>query len=181
MLTYLKNMLQLIISPDNGWEDVDADRRSKRSARGLLWMVAVAAFSVFIQLLYARHMPLIAMFQSAVIVVITYGVTCFIGYSVVSLWVPRLNGGVLDTDRMRQFSAYSVGLLSIQTIVSNMLPITFAILELWPIYVVVIMWRAMAVLDMPGGATGKYLLAVILGFIVPSQLLPRVFNTVIMQ
>ncbi len=180
MLIYLKNIIQLVISPDNGWEDIDADRSSQRAFKGLLWMTGIAALSVFVQLLYAHHIPLVAMFQMVIVVMISYGATYFIGNSVVTSWLPRINGGVSDADRVHLFSAYSVSLLSIQTIVSNLLPITFAILELWPIYTVVIMWRAMAILDISVEATGKYLLAVILGFILPSQLLPRIFNTVIM-
>lgn len=181
MLVYLKNILQLVISPDNGWEDIDKDRSSIRAFKGLVWMVSIAAISIFIQLFYSRHIPLVAMFQSVIAVLISCWATYVIGRSVMSSWIPRLNGGVADTELVGLLSAYSVSLLSIQIIITDIMPLTFAILELWPIYVVVIMWRGMSVLGIPVEATGKYLLAVILGFIIPSQLLFRVFNAVIMQ
>ena len=74
---------------------------------------------------------------------------------------------------------YAISLLTIQTILSMLLPISFAILELWPIYVIIILWRAMKMLDIGTEKTGKYLALIIVAFIVPSQLVMRVFNSIL--
>jgi len=181
MLAFLKNILQLIISPDNGWEDVVRVSSPRRAMRCMAWIVAVAAMSVFIQLLYSVHNPVMVLCQRSVIIVVSLWATYFIGDFIMTQWLPRINDGMYDERLSWLLPSYAASLLSLQVILTNVLPLTFAILELWPIYVVIIMWRAMKVLELPEGATGKYLLVIIVAFIVPSQLLPRLFNMVIMQ
>ncbi|MDE6154485.1 MAG: hypothetical protein K2G21_10120, partial [Muribaculaceae bacterium] len=107
--------------------------------------------------------------------------TFFVADFVLTMWLPRLNEGVVDERVSRLFLCYTVSLLSLQIVLASILPLTFAILELWPNYVVVIMWRAMKVLDLPDKAIGQFLLAVIVAFILPSQLLLRAFNSIILQ
>ena len=75
----------------------------------------------------------------------------------------------------RSFCAYITGLLSLQTILESVIPIPVAILQLWPIYVVVIIWRAMAILEVPEAHTGKYFIITIPTLILPSQIIIRFF------
>ncbi|MCM1448954.1 MAG: hypothetical protein NC082_01285 [Clostridiales bacterium] len=181
MWTFVKNILQLIISPDNGWEDTvrSNDRAGTVLPMGLVIMVA--SLSIFVPLLYSTHVTVLEMNQMFVTVNVSLWATYFIADSVMSWVLPRLCDGVYDEHRVRSFTAYTVALLSLQILVSDILPITFAILELWPLYVVIIMWRGMKILDCPQEHTGKYLLVVILAFIATSQLLLRGFKYVIMS
>ena len=181
MWKFAKNILQLIISPDNGWTDVAQGSDPKRAGRGVSWFIVLASLSVFVQLFYSRHVEAVKLFQEMVIVAVSFWATMFLADFMLRQWLPRINGGVVDERMTRLFVCYSVSLLSLQVFISNILPLTFAILELWPIYVVVIMWRGMKVLDVPDNATGKYLIAVIVAFILPSQLLLRGFNSLLLQ
>lgn len=181
MWTYIKNIFQLIISPDNGWDDIAAAGKSRGDVVSMGWMVMIAAASVFVPLFYTSHSPLLAMCQLFVAVNVSLWATYFIADNALSWVLPRLCDGVYDEKTAGTFTAYSVGLLSLQILLSDILPVTFAILELWPMYVVVIMWRGMKILDCQPAVTGKYLLLVILAFVGTSQLLLRIFNHVILK
>lgn len=181
MWMFIKNIIQLIISPDNGWDDVSRVADPVRACRGMSWMITVAALSIFIQFFYSGHPSAMVLCQQMVVVLVSLWATFFVGDFVLTMWLPRMNDGVVDERVSRLFLCYTVSLLSLQIVLASILPLTFAILELWPIYVVVIMWRAMKVLDLPDKATGKFLLAVIVAFILPSQLLLRAFNSIILQ
>ena len=181
MWMFIKNIIQLIISPDNGWDDVARGSNPVRARRGMSWMIAVAALSIFIQLFYSGHPAVMVLCQQMIVVFVTLCASYFFSDFILAMWLPRMNDVVVDERMSKLFIYYTISLLSLQIVLASILPLTFAILELWPIYVVVIMWRAMKVLDLPDKATGKFLLAVIVAFILPSQLLLRAFNSVILQ
>lgn len=181
MWMFVKNIIQLIISPDNGWDDVSRSATPARALRGMICMIAIAAVSVFVRMFYSAHAPGVVMCQQVVSVAVSFIATYFAADFILKAWLPRINEGVIDERMSRLFIYYTMSLLSLQVLFTNLLPLTFAILELWPIYVVVIMWRAMKVLDLPDEATGKYLFMVIVAFILPSQLLMRAFNSIVIQ
>ena len=80
---------------------------------------------------------------------------------------------------MSTFVTYSVALSSLQFLVQGVLPFTMAIVQLWPLYVLVIMWRGMDYLGIEHNRTVGYLLVVILSIIVPVQLITLGFATLL--
>lgn len=176
MWKFAKNLIELIISPDNGWEDVSRTSEPVHSRMWMSVMIAVASVSCLFPLVYSVHEPVLAMIQRLIAVAVTYSATYVIAMFGLSLWIPRINEGVLDEASLVNLVTYSVSLSVIQVILTNLLPITFAILELWPVYVVIIMWRAMRVMGLDERVTGWYLLAVIVSIVVPSQLILRAFD-----
>lgn len=169
-------MIQLIISPDNGWEDVLQSSNTMRARFMMGWMIVIAAISCFVALFYDPHISVLSIVQHAIVIMVVYWATVFIADFVLSWSFPRFNEGVVDDRNMSIVISYTVSLLTIQTLLTSLLPVTFAMLELWPVYVVVILWRAMKSFQFDSKYTGRYLMAVIIAFILPSQLLMRAFN-----
>lgn len=176
MWRFFKNMIQLIISPDNGWEDVMRSSNPLKARYMMGWFIVIAALAGGISLLYPVHPPLLVLCQRAIAIFVVSWATVFFADFVITLALPRLDEGVMDPRNVSIMISYTVSLLAIQQLLSALIPMTFAMLELWPVYVVVILWRAMKSLELEPGVTGKYLLTVIIAFILPSQLLMRVFN-----
>lgn len=176
MWKFFKNMVQLVISPDNGWEDVLQSSNPLRARYMMGWMIVLAALSCSISMIYFPHITLLTVVQRAIVTMVVYWATVFIADFVLSWAFPRFGDGVLDERAMSIVISYTVSLLTLQTMLSSLLPMTFAMLELWPVYVVVILWRAMKCLRFGSVVTGRYLVAVIIAFILPSQLLMRAFN-----
>lgn len=175
MWPYAKNIIQLIISPDHGWEDVAKSSSPTRAFRLMTILLIIAAISPLCRLFYVDHFSTLLIWQSTVIVFAAYWATFFIGEFVLGLFLPTVSDLDETEDRIRSFCAYITGLLALQVILESVIPIPVAILQLWPIYVVVIIWRAMDFLKVSEQATGKYFLITIPALILPAQIILRIF------
>lgn len=181
MWPYAKNIIQLIFSPDHGWEDVAATSSPRRAFNLMTVLLVIAALSPLITLLYGSHAPTLLLWQSTVIIFAAYWATFFLGEFVLGLFLPRIAGGEELKGEIRSFSAYITGLLSLQVIINSLLPVSVAILQLWPIYIVIIIWRGMRLFDLPEEETGKFLLITVPTLILPSQIVLRLFYNAFAQ
>ena len=175
MWRFYKNIIQLIISPDNGWEDIQQTSRPERATLGAIWMIIVVAVSPLLHFFYMNDVTWLTVVKEAIMIEISMGLTFFIAGMVMNNWIPRLNGGEEVRDKVTIFDAYVTSLLSLQILITNILPLSFAILTLWPVYVAVIMWRGMSFMEIESRCTGKYIAVAILSLIVPSQVLVKLF------
>lgn len=181
MWLFVKNIVQLIISPDNGWDDIAESASHNRSLVGMAWTIFIAAATVYVQLCYAGHPSGIVLTQLFIGIMVSLWATYFIADFVLVQWLPRLNEGVLNDSIFKQLLPCSISLLALQPMLNNLLPINFAILELWPLYVLVILWRAMKVLDIDETQTVKYICCMLVAFVIPSRLLLKGFYNFILQ
>ncbi|MBD5180621.1 MAG: hypothetical protein HDT01_04910 [Bacteroidales bacterium] len=175
MWRFYKNIIQLIISPDNGWVDIQQTSIPQRAMLGAIWMIIVVAFSPLLHYVYGNDTMWLNVVKESIMILISMGLTYFIAGMVMNTWIPKINGGVENKDKVTIFAAYVTSLLSLQILITNILPLSFAILTLWPVYVAVIMWRGMHYMDVDARNTGKFMAVVILSLIVPSQLLIKFF------
>lgn len=175
MWRYAKNLIQLIFSPDHGWEDIATSSSPSRAFKLMTVLLIVAAVSPLCRLLYVNHTSTLLICQSTVIIFAAFWATFFIGEFVLGLFLPQISDLENTRDRIRSFCAYITGLLSLQVILESVLPIPVAILQLWPIYVVVIIWRAMSFLKVTEAHTGMFFLITIPALILPSQIILRIF------
>ena len=175
MWPYAKNIIQLIISPDHGWEDVAETSSPRRAFKLMTILLIIAALSPLCSLIYLEHPETLVIWQSTIIVFAAFWATFFVGEFVLGMFLHTLSEDEELNDSIRSFCAYVTGLLSLQVIIDSMLPIPVAILQLWPIYVVIIIWRGMRFFDIPEKHTGKFLLLTVPSLILPSQIIIRLF------
>lgn len=175
MWPYAKNIIQLVFAPDKGWEDVAATSSPRRAFRFMTMLLAVAALSPLCNLLYSSDVPRLLLWQSTVIIFTAYWSTFFIGEFVLGMFLPTDDDYNVTHATIRSFTAYITGILSIQVIIDSVLPLPVAILQLWPVYVVIIIWRGMSFFDLPERLTGRFLLVTVPPLILPSQIILRVF------
>lgn len=175
MWRYTKNIIQLIFSPDHGWDDIAVSSSPSRAYRLMTALLIVAALSPLIQLIYHPDADSLLIWQSVVIIFAAFWSTFFIGEFILGLFLPHISEDEISNGQIRSFTAYITGLLSLKVIIESILPISFAILQLWPIYVVIIIWRGMRFFHLPEQATGKFLLVSIPSLIFPSQIILWVF------
>lgn len=79
MLKFLGYLLQLIISPARGWEDITARGEEPRAiaSSGFYPLIGITACTVFIQRFYVSSLSLVTMIQNAVVTFVQYFVTFF--------------------------------------------------------------------------------------------------------
>lgn len=142
MLHYLKLMLQLILSPTKGWEDIasGADSPRRTLTHGLAPLAAAAGLSSFVCLFYFDAPPFGVVFLQAVAETITYVITYFLGVTVMTYamqWMSSLPEG--GRQRVELFCAYSTGIMALVGVLEGLLPMELTLLQFLPLYVIVVM------------------------------------------
>lgn len=175
MWRFFKNIIQLIISPDNGWDDINRTSIPARAQMGAIWCLCIATMSPWVKIIYYPDASWLSLIESSIITLISYGLTYYFAGLLMSLWLPRINGGIDSNSKIVIFNSYIISLLTFQVMVVNILPLTFAIFELWPVYVSVIMWRGMKCLDVEEQNAGKFIFLSIITLVIPALLLYKLF------
>ncbi len=178
MLEFLKYIFQLIIAPGSGWEDIAKDGRysSVIALHGLSRTLIVVALSSFMTLLYSADATFVTVLSEAVVLFVLYWVTYFFADTVFSLFIGKMTDGAVDDDKVKTYIAYNVAILSLMALISNLLPFSFAIVQLFPIYVAIIMWKGTKYLKIFYPLAGKFMLLAIASVILPPVLIGMLFE-----
>ncbi len=181
MKLFLQNLFQLVLSPGNGWEDIaKTDSRADVIAvRGFYPLIAVTALSIFVEMLYKTGCSFIGELLKAVLVFMMYFLSYFIGTFILSVFIGPMLNGKTNENRIKTFVIYSLGLLSLISLLVNCLPITTVVLFFLPIYVAIIMWKGTAYMEVAHGSEGQFMLVAIPGVIVPPYLIYFLFSLII--
>lgn len=142
MLHYLKLMLQLVLSPKKGWEDIaqGADPSRRTLLHGLLPMIGMVSLTVFLGAFYELRPTFGGLLVKAVVAFAQYAITYFIGVTVLSSALPRLSEGVpVGRETIEVFCAYIVGLMATIGVLENLLPMDLSLLHFLPIYAIAVM------------------------------------------
>jgi len=181
-LNFLKCMLQLILSPTHGWEDISADGRDEHAlVRGGLYpFLVLTGLSAFAGLLFKHDLAVIVAVQRAAVIFVAYFASYFFAMFMLSFLLRGIVcGGEVNERRLSTFVSYVTALLALLTLIGNCLPTSPAVMGFLPIYVLVILWkgwRYMAVVP------GRVIRFVIMGFvtvILPPYLLRTLFNLIV--
>lgn len=171
MSKYLKYIFQLILSPANGWEDIEKAgiQPSRIASTGYYPLIAVAAVSVFMQIIYHRHEYFLKLFMNMIVTFAVYFVSYFFATFVLSLFVESMmvDKDRYDEERCQTFALYSLGLLAVVNIIVNCLPVGFAVLFFLPLYVALIQWKGASYMRIKPEKTGLFMILAILGILAP--------------
>ncbi len=180
MKRYLKHLLQLILSPGNGWEDIDKADIPPRdiAVKGYYPLIALTSVSVFMQGVY-HHEEFIVLFMRMIMSFLVYFVSYFFGVFALSLFVePTLEKRYNET-RSNTFVLYTLGLLALISLVINVLPVTKEMLFFLPFYVALIQWKGCRYMEVSKDRTGLFIIIAILGVLMPLYIFYFLFSLVI--
>lgn len=152
-------MMQLMLSPARGWEDVAASASdpARLVREGVLPAFGMAALSIFAQLLFHVRVDLVDLMVGACVVFVSYFVTLAFAshafYAKALKWNPKA-----DKERCQTVVAYALGLMSMTTAVCNFMPITLGLGYLLPLAITLIIWKAMPYLSIPEDKEYEFLI-----------------------
>ena len=181
MGAFLKYLFQLLLSPGHGWEDVADDDANPRelAARGFYPLTAIAAVSVFAQLVFHTLNTVTELLIRAIITYMMY----FIGYFAATFVLGLFSGSDLQAEtyerRSQLFAMLSVAILELMTITVNLVPITLVLAWFLPVYVAIVMWKGCDFMGVRPGQTGRFMLLAIPGVILPPYLINLLFTLLI--
>ncbi|MDE6223718.1 MAG: hypothetical protein K2M49_08500 [Muribaculaceae bacterium] len=176
MLHFLKLMLQILMAPSRGWEDVGADSVGARQLfrAGLLPLIGVAALTVSFGALFQLHPSAGALIVRSIVVIARYIIAYFCGVAVLEFALPKLAiEGLVDRNRVELFCVYCTGMMVIIGILENLLPMELTLLQFLPIYVVVVICMGRTFLDVDERHIFRFAACAIVGLILPVFIVDR--------
>lgn len=180
MLSFLKYLFQLIISPTPGWEDISHEGAdAKRLAtEGLYPLLGVSAISAFVTYFY-NEVELSVLIQKAIITFVQYFITYFIAIFLFSMFLSKFIDGEQNEKRNTTFITYNIAILAIIKIISNCIPVEISLIQFLPIFVAIVIWKGTKYMAVNKNKLGQFMLLSIGAIIVPPYLLEGLFNLIL--
>lgn len=177
-LHYLRYMLQLVLSPKHGWEDVAYDNPPLRSlmVSGFVPWLVVASVSALVPFLRTGDAAGLAMVIAAMVMFLKYFVTYFFAGFLFQLFIPALSKGAYNEQNCNVLLVCSIGLLAFISIIKNCVPVDMPVVNFFPLYVLLIMWRGNRYLKVPKANGFKFAALCFASTLLPPMLLQMLFN-----
>lgn len=174
-------MIQLVLAPVKGWEDISADGFDAREllVKGLIPFVAVVSLSVYMHMIYNPDISALILLHQAVVGFIKYFVTYFIATFAFTLYLPGVTDGELSMTKCHTFLIYGTGLLALCGFIQNLMPVDMALVLVLPVYVFYILWRGLRYLNVSFSGVGTFMLITLFAVIVPPYFIQYIFNLIL--
>lgn len=178
MLKFIGLLIQLIVSPGRGWEDIAAkgDDPRKICADGFYPFIGVTACTVFVRYFYDIDRGLVDLIQGAIITFVAYFASYFFASFMFSVFGKSLFDGEINEKKYNTFIIYNLSLLALITIISNCLPMELSVVEFLPIFVLLVMWMGAKYLCVKENSGVKFILLSTISILVPPYVLVYLFN-----
>ncbi len=179
MLKFLRQIMQLLISPSKGWEDVSATGMTTMeiTRKGFYPLLAVLAITFLIRLAYNDlGYTLIDALQYAIIGFTSYFVTQFIAGYFFSIFIPSIGGNANSENKNTTYITFCLATLALINIVDNVIPVDFVLIKVLPVYVALIMFKATVYLDIRPNKIGQFMFLSVFSIGVPPFILSLLFK-----
>ncbi len=178
MLNFLKCLLQLILSPGMGWEDISHQGRERSDLlrRGLFPFICIAAASAFVPLFYSGGPTIVVSFIRAVILLVSLWAGFYIAGFVMPLLLPDCTGGDYNDKRTSSFIIYSTALMALVILIQEVLPFDVGVTWFLPVYVGLVMWKGSKYVGVQPSRQGYFVVLAVCSVILPPYLLIWLFN-----
>lgn len=171
MLSFLKNILQIILSPINGWRDIASAESPIEviTSRGLYPLMAIMLLSVFIRPIYSLfQFDLVVLLQTALIQFVAIFAALFAGKTLMANLLPKYNiTGAEDSYACDTVAVYTIGIITIIQIFENMLPVELTIMQFLPILVIIPLWKSAEYLEVEKEHESMFMSAAAASLILP--------------
>jgi hypothetical protein len=183
MFHFLKLMLQLLLSPARGWEDVaeHSDGARRVFVCGLLPLMALSALSVVV---WALYQPMAMAVGDVVIRMIatffSYFIAYFLGLFVMVSVLPRLSpNGKIAEESVHLFMIYTMAMMCCINVLANVLPMQLTLLQFLPLYVWLVMCRGARFMNVPDQQMMKFVVLTFAAVLVPVFLMQWLQESII--
>lgn len=183
MLYFLRSILQLILSPVKGWEDVEIDGEPPRSllVRGVIPVSLLAALTILLPSTtdYTTTSFLIALVQ-AVGCFLSFFATYYVAVFAFTLYMPQaVTGTAYNPVRCPTLIAYGLGIPALLLSVVHCIPVDLAISFLIPLYTFYILWRGIRYMDVSFSGVPTFILLIIFSLILPPYIFRWFFSLIL--
>lgn len=144
MLMFLKYLIQLMLSPTQGWADVakNSPEPAHLLNRGLYPLMIVSALTELLAIVYDHDTGWLQVITASIADFGAYFLAIYISRLVLDICLPKLCVDTPDYDRAQVFITCSVGLMVLFQIIDNVLPWSLMIIKFLPLYAVLVLSKA---------------------------------------
>jgi len=166
---FIKHLIQLIIAPHTGWEDIKKTDRQTNVwlTKGFYPLLGLTAASCFMALFYHTETTLGECIQNALAIYISYFTSYFIAGLVFSWLLDRIATLPDSSEQTRAeaisrfniVSLFTLSLMALLTLIENLLPFDITVTKFIFIYVLFILYRGADFAGVPNEKAGIYTLS----------------------
>lgn len=171
MFRFLRHILELIISPARGWEDVSRDSENPENLcrDGLYPFFAVMAATCFVRLAYAHDDATVTTcLEQAITLFAVYFAMTFVGPVILMAGIDRgeMTDGEPNRKRVATLCVYCLAVMALCQMIANFIPHVYAVIQILPVYVLLLIGKSRRYIGILPDKELQYLLlagAVIIG------------------
>lgn len=158
-LTYSKNLLQLVLSPKNAWEDLREAELPPHQLmeKGFYPLLAIVAVTAMLNGLYgAAPYNYTRQLQLAITEVATLFASLMLARAAFETLLPKFAGCPCDIDRFSTVVIYCMSMMAVISVISNLVPTTLSLIWFLPAFVLATAWQAHGYLEVSKIQYGTY-------------------------
>lgn len=158
MFLYLKYIIQLFLSPDNGWDDLrDSAPAPKHLLKaGFYPLIVLCAITELLPWFYRHDVSMMDGIIGVIASFAAYFTGLYASKLIFDIYLPRVAAHQPDADRVDLLSLCGIGMMILIRIIDNILPWDLVLLQFLPIYVVLVLYKGAKYLDVPASAYFRF-------------------------
>lgn len=144
MLRFIKYIIQLLLSPTNGWKDIKLESPDSNALlrQGLYPLIGIVAITEFLGFVYQPNANIISILARALTDILAYVLTLFIAKFIFASYLKRYSSSTPERYPEEVITYMGLGLLAVLQIIQNILPWHFVLLSILPLYIVLILYKS---------------------------------------
>lgn len=180
MLIFTRNIIQLILAPAKGWEDVSEtmDTPHDLIKKHLLPLLVTAGLSVFVRFFYDSGCEFLWLLVKAMVIFVSLFVSYYLALVVFKSHFHYFCEGDPNERKYTTVIAYCIALLALSEIICNVLPVNLGLQYLLPLAVALIFWKADTYLRVRDDRNMSYALFGLCVVVLPSAIIRSIFYTI---
>ncbi len=177
MLQILRYLIQLILSPGHGWDDLaeESPDPDVLLRKGLYPLTILAAITEFVGVFFGLKAFSQALL-SAILLLGTYFLSIFIGRLSFDIYFDAIPQYEVDTRRQDTLVVCGLGLMAFFQVLKNCLPWELVVFNFFPIFVVLILAKATSYMNIPRREDVKFILVTASVLVIIPLLIPYLIN-----
>lgn len=187
MLRFIKNLFQLIISPEHGWEDIDEELETgvispaREYTHAFLPLIALCSATSFARMLFMNSPGFLGCVQNMIVCFVSLFLAYHIGVYAYTSTLDRLRTPDTDAspDRERLAVMHCVAIIGFIAVLGNVIRVSLALVEFLPIYVIFILWKSCKFLQIDQNQVGFYMLMATFSILGPAYVLTFLFENIV--
>lgn len=146
MWLFIKHLIQLLLSPSRGWDDVSESvlNADEVQRKGFYPLVGVTALSEFFPLVYSHSEGFTHSLVAAMGIACSLFASMYLSKLFLDFFMPKLIDGTLNQNKVSVFVSCMLGLNCIYYTIRNLMPTSMTLLTLMPLLSVIVIFKSTA-------------------------------------